>query len=67
MPYFIFSIVYVVVFLIYHNKEYSFNEIFCFGAKDSINDYLSLDIVILYFIKVTFLILDFVYIIKIIN
>ena len=67
MPYFIFSIVYVVVFLIYHNKEYSFNEIFCFGAKDSINDYLSLDIVILYFIKVTFLILDFVYIIKIID
>ena len=67
LPYFIFSIIYVIIFLIYHDHDYSFNEIFCFGVTDSILDYLDTDILCLYTIKIIFLIFDFVYIFKIID
>lgn len=65
-PYLFFSICYVIIFLSYRTHDYSFNEIFCFGVEDSIKKYLSTDVLVLYVLKIIFLILDIIFLIKII-
>ena len=65
-PYLFFSICYVIIFLCYRTHDYSFNEIFCFGVEDSIEPYLSTDVLVLYVVKIIFIILDFIFFIKII-
>ena len=65
-PYLFFSICYVIIFLCYRTHDYSFNEIFCFGVEDSIKKYLSTDVLVLYVVKIIFLILDIIFLIKII-
>ena len=65
-PYLFFSICYVTIFLCYRTHDYSFNEIFCFGVEDSIEFYLSTDVLVLYVVKIIFLILDIIFLIKII-
>ena len=66
-PYLFFSICYVIIFLCYRTHDYFFNEIFCFGVKKSIKDYLSVDILFLYIIKFIFIILDIIFFYKIIK
>ena len=65
-PYLFFSICYVIIFLSYRTHDYSFNEIFCFGVEDSIEPYLNTDVLVLYVVKIIFIILDFIFFIKII-
>jgi hypothetical protein len=65
-PYLFFSICYVIIFLSYRTHDYSFNEIFCFGVEDSIEPYLNTDVLVLYVVKIIFLILDIIFLIKII-